>query len=227
MDILPRCPGKGYKLCKKNLHWYLPGKGCVECQKKRWQEYYQKNKKRLAENAAKWNKENRSRCNKNLRAWYKNNKEAKLESNRKHYHKNIEQSREICRRKYRKNIERNRKLKRQWKIEHLDKINEYTAKRRASKKQAVALWANHGLIKQIYKECFELTKKTNTQYHVDHIYPLKSDWLCGLHVETNLQILTETENTSKGNRTWPGQLDCQKNSVYAIFPKELTDLLND
>jgi len=82
-------------------------------------------------------------------------------------------------------------------------------------------------IKLVYSTCTKLTKTTGIQHHVDHIYPLTSDWVCGLHVENNLQILTEAENISKGNRVWPGQLDCQKGSVYAIFPKELTDLLND
>jgi hypothetical protein len=51
--------------------------------------------------------------------------------------------------------------------------------------------------------------------------------MCGLHVENNLQIITGSENTRKGNRVWPGQLDCQKGYIYDIFPKELTDLLDD
>jgi hypothetical protein len=46
-------------------------------------------------------------------------------------------------------------------------------------------------------------------------------------VENNLQILTAEENCRKSNLVWPGQLDCQKGLVYDIFPKELTDLLND
>jgi hypothetical protein len=186
------------KTCKKGLHQYPVGiRRCPECRRK-------------SQNAC-----------------YARNPEQQRKASREWHKKNLERSRSLIHKWRMENVERNRELKKRWKIKHPDKINEDAAKRRAFKKQAIAPWANRVLIKQIYKECLELVKKTNIQHHVDHIYPLKSDWLCGLHVETNLQILTETENITKGNRVWPGQLDCQKGSIYAIFPKELTDLLND
>ena len=116
---------------------------------------------------------------------------------------------------------------RKWRAEKPEKRNASTAKYRASKKQAIPSWADNEAIKNIYLECINQTQKTGIKHDVDHIYPLTSDYMCGLHVETNLQILTHMKNIVKGNRMWPGQFDCQKGSVYAIFPKELTDLLND
>ena len=68
------------------------------------------------------------------------------------------------------------------------------AKRRAIIKQALAPWADIDKIKRVYMECAERTLSTGIPHNVDHIIPLSGRTVCGLHVETNLRIITATEN---------------------------------
>lgn len=143
--------------------------------------------------------------------WYKNNPLRHLENTKK-WVKN--------------NPEKRKKVRRNWNKQNKASANALAARRRAIKRKAEPVWANKKIIKSVYKLAALKTKETSIVHHVDHIYPLISDWMCGLHTEENLQILTKKENMRKSNTTWPGQLDCQKGSVYDIFPKELTDLLN-
>jgi len=71
--------------------------------------------------------------------------------------------------------------------------NATDAKRRASKLQRTPAWADLKAIKQFYLNCPE-------GYHVDHIVPLQGVNVSGFHVLNNLQYLTKSENSSKGNR---------------------------
>lgn len=43
-------------------------------------------------------------------------------------------------------------------------------------------------------------ERTGKAVHVDHIYPLNSPIVCGLHVEDNLRLLFAGDNIAKGNR---------------------------
>lgn len=76
---------------------------------------------------------------------------------------------------------------------HPEVFRFHTAKRRANLLQATPYWSNLTSIYAFYKAC-------PAGYEVDHIVPLNSKIVCGLHVESNLQYLPIQENRSKSNR---------------------------
>jgi hypothetical protein len=159
------------------------------------------------------------------RAWFEKNKEHRAKYRRQKYAENRERELE-CMRRWRKenddhrkqyatryyeetreqNAEKNRKRARRWAKENPARVNATVRKRQVAKLQAIPLWAELKKIEAIYAEARRLTEETGIKHHVDHIYPLVSKVMCGLHCETNLQILTAAENCSKSNRHWPTSL---------------------
>ena len=114
---------------------------------------------------------------------------------------------------------RNRELEiakvREWQARNADKRRENNAahwkrmggaiqkKKQLERLRAVPRWADHEKISTLYKEAKRLRDESGLEYHVDHIVPIKSPLVCGLHWEGNLQILPGTDNIRKGNRHWP------------------------
>jgi len=74
------------------------------------------------------------------------------------------------------------------------------ARRRWFIKRARPAWADRGATRALYAEAKRFTHETGVKHHVDHIYPIISDTICGLHVPANLRIVTATVNCAKSNR---------------------------
>ena len=94
-----------------------------------------------------------------------------------------------------------------YKRKHPARHNAAKAKRKAVLLRATPAWANQFFIEEIY-ELARLRTQQKTggiaEWQVDHIVPLQSKKVCGLHVEHNLQVISRRLNEKKGNRSWPG-----------------------
>ena len=60
-------------------------------------------------------------------------------------------------------------------------------------------WLTDTMIKAMQ----DIYKRAGGAEHVDHIVPLVSKIVCGLHVPWNLQIIEAKKNMSKSNTAWP------------------------
>lgn len=104
---------------------------------------------------------------------------------------------------YRKNKNRNHANAAAWYKRNPHLGAKKTAAYRASQKRATPGWANQFFIEEAYHLASLRTKMLGYKWHVDHIVPLRSKIVCGLHVHNNLQVIPATENIKKNNRHWP------------------------
>jgi len=152
---------------------------CVECLKIEWGE----GKTKRAEYFAQYNKSDAGQIAK--RKYYETNKELVMTK---------ALSRDNAQRQQYRNT---------WKKNNPEITKADTNDRRRRHKNACPPWltAEHkAQIKKLYLNALTVTQITGVQYVVDHIVPLRSDEVCGLHVPWNLRVITQEENLKKSNK---------------------------
>jgi len=94
-----------------------------------------------------------------------------------------------------------------WRKRNKPKVCELANKRRAIKLQAIPKFIDVEFEEMFIEEIYSLsalrTELLGIEFNVDHIVPLNSKTVCGLHYSANLQILEKELNLKKSNRYWP------------------------
>jgi len=142
---------------------------------------------------------------------YKDNRQARLEAMKRNYREKAADKKRYVAEWQKINKDKIRQYGINYRDKHRDrlKITEkarrerdrdyYLAKRHeriARQKRAIPDWFEREKIKIVFEKAREFG------FEVDHVVPLKSDLVCGLHCWHNLQLLNKADNIRKLNRYW-------------------------
>ena len=152
---------------------------CVECLKVEWQQAAEKR----VDYFRTYNKREEVKDRKN--AWYEANKEQVIQAAAT------------------RPLEVKRIYQKAWKERNTIWVRADTKARRRKHREATPSWLSReqkAQIRELYKIAITMTKTTGEQYVVDHIVPLRSEVVCGLHVPWNLRVIPRQENLLKSNK---------------------------
>lgn len=151
---------------------------------------------RCPECASLYQKQHRTVQNKAHKKWRSANPEKVAVKNKRYYQAHSKEAKIKSRERYWANPEKVRAQVLQRIRDNSEKDAAKTAFRRAYKLKATPKWLTRehkAAIMKFYRRAKELGLV------VDHIVPLRGEAVCGLHVPWNLQLLSLSENSSKGN----------------------------
>ena len=145
-------------------------------------------------------------CKEHRKEWYQKNRDAEIAKAKEYHKKTYADKREHKVKKAAEWVKNNPdkykvNAKRCYEKTKLKRFA-YQALARAKRRNAVPKWFNSIKedVQKIYIEARTKTLETGIPHEVDHIIPLVSEYVCGLHVPNNLRVITQFENRSKQNK---------------------------
>lgn len=185
---------------------------CKDCMKDYLKKYYVKNKKQMDVKHKVYYNKNKEEITTYIKTYNIENKE-ELTAYRRTYREENKEEIAAKAKTYREGHKEERaaydKKRRE---ENLEEHNASRALYRARKLSASPSWANQDNIKAFYKSAQRVSKCLGIPHEVDHYYPLQGEFCCGLHIETNLQVIPATENRSKNNKM-PEEFYNEENTI--------------
>jgi len=157
---------------------------CLECVKKEWEEG---NVKRAAYFAA------------------YNKSAAGQEAKQRYYEANKEA---VKARAMARPAAEKKRYQKAWEQENVVLRRAFTKERRRKHRLATPKWItpkHKADMRALYQIAITMSRTTGEPYVVDHIYPLRSEVVCGLHVPWNLRVITRAENLRKSNSLPPDE----------------------
>lgn len=215
--VCPRC--KTYKSFEEFQLYLAAPDGrqnrCRECVKLISYENKENNRKR----SAKHYYENREVINEHRANLRLNNPQKYKEISKRYRTQNPEKHRQASINSKKKRPEYYRLKQKEWESNNRDRVcakskrwrDKNPAKCRqqnatyfGAKENATPEWADNKKVAKFYEECAFLNQRDGIhEWHVDHIVPLRSKKVCGLHNEFNLRVIRRSENCQKSNSWWP------------------------
>lgn len=90
-----------------------------------------------------------------------------------------------------------------WRKNNRASIYARNHKREAGKRNAKPSWFSDWdtfVIEEAADLCSRRKQATGVDWSIDHIFPLQSKDVCGLHISENIQVIPAVTNSAKGNR---------------------------
>lgn len=186
---------------------------CKVCAAEYRRSWAKRNAEKLAEYNKTYREKNRAEIAEHRRERYLENQGRNIAAARRYREENKAKTLAWASEYRKKNADRTRATVRQWRSRngkawsrtrrHIDA--EKAANRRAAHRKATPPWADRSAMRDLYEEARRLTSETGVPHHVDHVVPLVSKKVSGLHAHTNLAVLPAKDNLVKSNRHWPDQ----------------------
>lgn len=163
-------------------------KQCRACHNKQAAIYHANNRETRLEQQKAYRKRHEAVDKKRRRGYYQMNRDSLLASQR------VKQA---------ENREAFYTYYKEWRDRNRDKVNARCLQRIRDIKKATPGWANVEAIEKLRELARFKTLETGIDWNVDHIVPIKSKYVCGLHCEDNMRVITAKENMEKHNKHWP------------------------